>query len=95
LLSPVGLASWPPPAGHTSHEASRKGSGSSRRDVLRAARHLADAERIASALTNENAKVSALSDVAQALAATDPARAAQFLTEAERIASAIRGGYRR
>jgi hypothetical protein len=51
-------------------------------DPGRAARLLADAERIASSITVESWKVGALSDVAKAVAATDPGRA-------ERIAKSI------
>jgi hypothetical protein len=55
----------------------------------RAARLLADAERIARSITDENGKASALGDVAAAVAATDHARAAQLFTDAERIARSI------
>jgi hypothetical protein len=63
-------------------QGAQKGLDLPENDIARAARLLADAERIASSITVESWKVGALSDVAKAVAATDPGRA-------ERIASAI------
>ena len=57
-------------------------------DPGRAARLLANAERIANSITDESSKASALSGVAEALAATDPDRA-------ERIANSITDESRR
>ena len=70
------------PAGNAVGEVAHTRSGPARDDPARAARLLADAERIASSITDESSKASALSGIAQALAATDPDRA-------ERIASSI------
>ena len=62
-------------------------------DPDRAARLLADAERIANSITDESSKASALSGIAEALAATDPDRAARLLADAERIANSITDEY--
>ena len=69
-------------AGNALGKVAQKGLGPAGNDIARAARLLADAERIASSITDEFSKASALSDVATAVAATDPGRA-------ERIASSI------
>jgi hypothetical protein len=69
-------------AGNALGKVAQKGLGPAGNDIARAARLLADAERIASAITRESSKASALSDVAKAVAATDPGRA-------ERIAKSI------
>ena len=71
-------------AGNTDGEGAHEGSETSRSDPRRAARLFADAERIANSITEQSAKASALSDIAAALAATDPDRA-------ERIANSITG----
>ena len=70
-------------------EVAQKGSEPARSDLARAARLLADAERIANSITDEYSKASALSGVAKALAATDPDRAARLFADAERIANSI------
>jgi hypothetical protein len=69
-------------AGNALGKVAQKGLGPAGNDIARAARLLADAERIASSITDEFSKASALSGVAKVVAATDPDRA-------ERIASAI------
>ena len=76
-------------AGNAVGEVAQQDSGPARNDPARAARLLADAERIANSITDESSKASALSGVAEALAATDPDRAARLLTDAERIANSI------
>jgi Caspase domain len=63
-----------------------------RRTLPQAARLLADAERIANSITYAYQKASALSEVAKALAATDPGRAARLFADAERTANSIRAG---
>ena len=75
-----------------------KGSGPARNDPARAARLLADAERIANSITDESSKASALSGIAKALAATDPDRAAAHepniansITDESTKASALSG----
>ena len=55
----------------------------------RAIRLLADAERIANSITDEDSKAEALTNMAQAVAATDPGRAARLFGDAERIANSI------
>jgi hypothetical protein len=60
-----------------------------RRDPARAARLLVDAERVADSITDDRLRVSALSGVAKALAATDPIRAAQLFARAEQVAYVI------
>jgi TIR domain len=69
-------------AGNALGKVAQKGLGPAGNDIARAARLLADAERIASSITDEFSKASALSGVATAVAATDPDRAV-------RIASSI------
>ena len=69
-------------AGNALGKVAQKGLGPAGNDIARAARLLADAERIASSITRESSKASALSDVAKVVAATDPDRAV-------RIASSI------
>jgi hypothetical protein len=61
----------------TKSRANEKGSGPAA-DPDRAARLLGNAGRIANSLTDESAKASALSGVAEALAATDPASATHW-----------------
>ena len=62
-------------AGTAAGEAVQEGSRPARNDLGRAVRLFADAERIASSITDEVSKASALRDVALALAVTDPDRA--------------------
>ena len=72
-------------SGHNAHGARSAGSalgevaqtdpGLARNNLARAARLLSDAERIAHSIIDESSKVSALTRVAEALAATDPDRA--------------------
>ena len=69
-------------AGNALGKVAQKGLGPAGNDIARAARLLADAERIASSITVESWNAGALSDVAKAVAATDPGRA-------ERIAKSI------
>ena len=76
------------PAGKAPGKVAQKGPGSSRNDLVRA-RLLADAERTANAITDKSLKVSALSRVAGAMAATDPDRATRLLADAERTANSI------
>ena len=76
-------------AGNALGKVAQKGLGPAGNDIARAARLLADAERIASSITDEFSKASALSGVAKVVAATDPGRAARLLADAERIASSI------
>ena len=57
-----------------------------RKDVDRAARLFAHAERIANSIRNKSEKATALSRVATALAATDPDRAARLFADAEHFA---------
>ena len=59
------------------------------KDLDRAARLFAYAERIANSIIYAVPKAAALSSVAEALAATDPDRAARLFAYAERIANAI------
>jgi hypothetical protein len=56
--------------GSSSGEAAQKGSGPARNGIARAARLLADAERIANSITDRTTKASALAAVAAVLAAT-------------------------
>ena len=65
------------------------GPESARDGDARAARLLADAERIAQSITSDSDKVRALADIAGTLAATHPDRAARLLADAERIALSI------
>jgi hypothetical protein len=76
-------------AGNTLGEVAQQGSGLARNNPSRTARFLADAERIATSITDKRAKAPALSSVAEALAATDPDRAARLLADAEQIATSI------
>ena len=77
----------PSPTSHSKASAlSRIAEALAATDPDRAARLLADAERIANSITDECSKASALSGVAEALAATDPDRA-------ERIANSITDEY--
>ena len=69
-------------AGNVAGEVAQTGSGPARNDPDRTARLLTDAERIADSITDGHWKAQVLTDVARALAATDPDRA-------ERIASSI------
>jgi hypothetical protein len=55
-------------------------------DPDRAARLIADAERIAQSITDEVDKARGLAIVAKAMATTDPDRAVQLVADAERIA---------
>jgi len=80
------------PGGGASGEMAQKGSGAVRNDANRAARLLAEAERIASSLSDESQEASALSELARALAATDPDRAvriASSLSDESQEASAL------
>ncbi len=80
------------PAGNPAGEVAHKGSEPARDKaarVARVARLFADAERIASSITDESSKASVLSGIAQAAAAADPGRAARLFADAERIASSI------
>ena len=86
-LSPV-AAHGVRSAGSVLGEVAQTDSGPSRNDTNRVARLLTDAERIADSITGEYLKASALTDVAEALAATHPDRA-------ERIASSITDAYRK
>jgi hypothetical protein len=70
-------------------DVAQKGSEPARSDVSRVIRLLADAERVANSITDESSKASALSGIAEALAATDPGRAARLLADAERVANSI------
>ena len=63
------------PAGKASGEVAPERSGPAQNDVVRAARLLAEAERIANSITEESSKAWALGAVAEALAVTDPDRA--------------------
>jgi len=69
-------------AGNALGKVAQKGLGPAGNDIARAARLLADAERIANSITDKPTKASALFDVAKALAATDPDRA-------ERVANSV------
>ncbi len=80
-------------AGNAPAEVAQKGLGPARNDLDRAARLLADAERVAHSTWGKSSKVLALSKVAKALAATDPDRAARLLADAERVARSIRGKF--
>jgi hypothetical protein len=75
-------------ADNPAREVAHKGSESARIDVTRVARLLADAERIANSLADEDLKAETLRRVAEALAATDPDRA-RLLADAERIANSL------
>jgi predicted SnoaL-like aldol condensation-catalyzing enzyme len=80
-------------AGNPVGEVAQKGPGRARNDLARAARLLTDAEHIAYSITDEHSKASALSEVAEALAATDPDRAeriAHSITDEHSKASALR-----
>jgi hypothetical protein len=70
-------------------DAAQKGPKAARNDRARVIRLLIDAERSARSITDETLKVSALANIARALAATDRNRAAQLIADAERIARAI------
>jgi hypothetical protein len=66
------------------------------KDRARAARLIADAERIAQSITFDSTRAYALAEVAKAVAATDPdhtERIAQLITDAERIAHSITDEY--
>jgi hypothetical protein len=81
-------------AGNALGKVAQKGLGPAGNDIARAARLLADAERIASSITDEFSKASALSGVAKAVAATDPDRAvriASSITVESSKASALSG----
>ena len=69
--------------------APQKGHESVWGDRARATRLLADAERSAQSITDEDDKASALVEVAKAMAATDPDHAARLLADTERIAQSI------
>jgi hypothetical protein len=77
------------PAGNAISEVAQQDPGPARNDPTRTARLVADAERIANSITDEHWKASALSSVAEALAATDPDRAARLFTDAARISNSI------
>jgi hypothetical protein len=72
------------PDGNALGEAAQKAPKAARNDRARAARLIADAERIAQSITGEYSRARVLAEVAKALAATDPDRA-------ERIAQSITG----
>ncbi len=77
------------PDGNARGEVAPKDPEPVRSDRVRAARVLADAERVARSMTEEDLKPTALADVARALAATDPDRAARLNADAEDIAQSI------
>ncbi len=79
------------PAGDVSDRAIRQKTMAGRDDGLHAIRLFVDAERAAGSITDKRTKAKALSDVANAVAATDPRRAARLLDEAERVANSIAG----
>jgi hypothetical protein len=58
-------------------------------DDADAARLIADAERAADSITDKAMQASALTEIAETLAATDPDRAARLIDDAERIAQSI------
>jgi hypothetical protein len=62
-------------AANLASEEAPEDSGPARDNAARAARLFEDAERIATSITNESSKASALSGIAQAVAAIDPDRA--------------------
>ena len=62
-------------------------------DPDRAARLLADAERIARTIPDKYPKAEVLSRISEAVAATDPDRAARLLADAERIARTMTSGH--
>ena len=76
-------------AGNAVGEVAQTGPGPARNDLGRPVQLLVDAEAIARSITDETWKASALSGIAEALAAIDPDRAAQLLADTERIALAI------
>jgi len=91
VLAPApGIATVPADAhgvrstGNALGQVAQKSSGPGRNEPARAARLLADAERIAQSIPDKEVKAWPLSEVAGALAATDPDRA-------ERIARSITG----
>ena len=85
----VGGAEGARSAGDVSGVVVMEGSGAGRKDLARAARLAADAERIAYSTTDESEKAWLLSEVARAVAVTDPGRAARLAADAERIANTL------
>jgi hypothetical protein len=87
--APVAVdAEAPVPVGHGPPGA-REGAGTGQEDAARAARLLAEAERIAASIASEDVQASALCDVAAAVAITDPGHAAWLFGDAERAISSI------